>query len=91
MNDYDYEYNYVVYEPTSNGNGIVLGVFVDVEQAAIFIKGYYGAYENETSLAVKKVPVTDDNHIQRYIQRRRMGTDDDMIPKMTNPTFVELE
>lgn len=91
MNEEPLEYNYVVYEPTSNGLGIVLGVFVDAEQATIYIKGYYGAYEHEPSLCIKKVPVNDDTCVQRYIQRRNMGTDDDMLSKPPNPTYLRLE
>lgn len=83
MNEEPLEYNYVVYEPTSNELGIVLGVFVDVEQAAIYIKGYYGAYEHEPSLCIKKVPVNDDTCVQRYIQCRRANGAKKMIEDLT--------
>jgi len=79
MNEEPLEYNYVVYEPTSNELGIVLGVFVDAEQAAIFIKGYFGTYGHEPSLCIKKVPVNDDTCIQRYIQPKRGDIGDKKI------------
>lgn len=71
MNEEPLEYNYVVYEPTSNELDIVLGVFVDAEQAAIYIRAYYGAYEHESSLCIKEVPINNDTCIQRYIQPKK--------------------
>ena len=61
------EYNYLVYEPTPQGEGIALAVFTTMEQASVYMDAYFTKFYNERKLAVKKVPVNSSNNIQSYM------------------------
>jgi hypothetical protein len=61
------EYNYLVYEPTPQGEGIALAIFTTMEQASIFMDAYFTKFYNERKLAVKKVPVNNSNNLQSYM------------------------
>lgn len=61
------EYNYLVYEPTPQGEGIAIALFADMKQASIFMEAYFTEYYNERKLAVQKVPVNGSNNIHSYM------------------------
>jgi hypothetical protein len=61
------EYNYLVYEPTPQGEGIAIALFVDMKQASIFMEAYFAEYYNERKLAVRKIPVNGDNDLYSYM------------------------
>lgn len=61
------EYNYLVYEPTPQGEGIALALFTTMELASVFMDAYFTKFYNERKLAVKKVPVNSSNNLQSYM------------------------
>lgn len=61
------EYNYLVYEPTPQGEGIAIALFTTMELASVFMDAYFTKFYNERKLAVKKVPVNSSNNIQSYM------------------------
>lgn len=61
------EYNYLVYEPTPQGEGIAIALLTTMEQASVFMDAYFTKFYNERKLAVKKVPVNSSNNLQSYM------------------------
>ena len=61
------EYNYLVYEPTPQGEGIALALFTSMELASIFMDSYFTKFYNERKLAVRKIPVNADNDLNSYM------------------------
>ena len=61
------EYNYLVYEPTPQGEGIAIALLSTMEQASVFMDAYFTKFYNERKLAVKKVPVNSSNNLQSYM------------------------
>lgn len=61
------EYNYLVYEPTPQGEGIALALFSSMELASIFMDAYFTKFYNERKLAVRKIPVNGDNDLNSYM------------------------
>ena len=62
------ERNYVVYEPTPNGEGIVIAVFDTIEMATLFISAYLEKFYNESNIAIKRISVNDSTTIKRYME-----------------------
>ena len=62
------ERNYVVYEPTPMGKGIVIAVFKSAEMATFFMQTYLEKFYNESTIAVKQVSVNGDTTISKYME-----------------------
>ena len=64
------ERNYVVYEPTPLGTGIIIAVFVSEIAANLFISNIAGEY------AIAEVEVNDDTSIHRYTGMLKENADE---------------
>ena len=62
------ERNYVVYEPTPMGGGIVIAVFKSAEMATFFMQSYLEKFYNEPTIAVKQVSVNGGTTIDKYME-----------------------
>lgn len=62
------ERNYVVYEPTPMGEGIVIAVFKSAEMATFFMQSYLEKFYNEPTIAVKQVSVNGNTTIDKYMK-----------------------
>lgn len=62
------ERNYVVYEPTLMGRGIIIAVFKSAEMATFFMQSYLEKFYNESTIAIKQVSVNGDTTIDKYME-----------------------